>query len=105
MPFFLPNTVQASLYLLSFSLPDKENDPENILNTGKEDAHDGAQVSLQSRVAGYILWFQISTIGGAVLLFSVIGQSMIVINSSFISIFPDILYKKSVNKHDNMDDF
>jgi hypothetical protein len=53
MPFFLPNTEQASLFLLSFSLPDKENDPENILYTGKEDAHDGAQVSLQSRVAGY----------------------------------------------------
>ncbi len=53
--FFLPNTEQASLYLLSSSLPDKENDTENILYTGKEDAHDGAQVSLQSRVAGYIL--------------------------------------------------
>jgi hypothetical protein len=53
MPFFLPNTEQASLYLLSSFLPDKENDTENILYTGKEDAHDGAQVSLQSRVAGY----------------------------------------------------
>jgi hypothetical protein len=55
MPFFLLNTEQASLYLLSSSLPDKENDPENILYTWKEDAHDGAQVSLQSRVAGYVL--------------------------------------------------
>jgi hypothetical protein len=49
MPFFLPNTEQPSRYLLSSSLPDKENDPKNILYTGKEDAHDGAQVSLQSR--------------------------------------------------------
>ncbi len=87
MPFFLLNTEQASLYLLSSSLPDKENDPENILYTWKEDAHDGAQVSLQSRVAGYVLWFQISTTGGAVFIFSY-RQGMIVINSSLLPIFP-----------------
>jgi hypothetical protein len=28
------------------SLPDKEDDPEDVLDAGKEDAHDGAQVGL-----------------------------------------------------------
>jgi hypothetical protein len=95
MPFFLPNTEKASLYLLSSFLPDKENDPENILYTGKEDAHDGAQVSLQSRVTGYS---GDSKIQPQAALFSLFFDRPEHDPHQFQLIFrffsPDILYKK-----------
>jgi hypothetical protein len=81
-PFFfqiLNKHLSISYYIIS--LPDKENDPENILYTGKEDAHDGAQVSLQSRVAGYTVITKFNH-RRRCFSFSVIGQSMIVISSS-----------------------
>jgi hypothetical protein len=65
------------------------------LYTGKEDAHDGAQVSLQSRVAGYILWD--SKIQPQAALFSLFSdrpehdrhQCQLILDFSL-----DILYKK-----------
>jgi hypothetical protein len=36
------------------SLPDKENDPEDVLDAGKEDAHDGAQVGLPGGGGGVL---------------------------------------------------